>query len=1000
MSIFHQGKNFLDLPPVIGPAGSIPQDDMVQGKKTVAKLKKKAAKGIDISAAENNPPAPVGAQQNITSKSKTSIQVITHLTSDTPSPAILLQTAKGDRHFFGRFGEGLQRALNQNRLKFSHVKNLFISGPLTWNSVGGLPGIILTLADQGVSKISLQAAVENLSWACSTWRSFIFRSDLGFNINNAEKNMYYDEFICVKGVAVYPDALTPEEFHSKAVALAEIAEKSTEIFNQTFRNQRNAEGSRKKRLEGTGSDLAAISSLTLPMTENDPRVSCYIIQVRPTRGKFLPQKAISLGVPAGVMFSKLTNGESVTTPEGNVVKPQDVLEPSNVNSRVLVIDCPSEKYVNNIVTRNDWNQSLYPEKAASETTATIDIAEGYSEPVSVAYHILGKDVNPFEGKYFEWLTAADSPVFKNDCMHFITHPEYAPDGISFDSAALLNMRLRTAFPENFRQLYTADPAKKFPQPSTNGHKIYPMISQGTVSLEPRIMYQSNFEKCGGKIDWESLEGNLDDGNNVKLQDLDSEIEPHLRDIEVVTLGTGSAIPNKYRNVISTLVTIPSTTPRSILFDCGEATLGNMRRLYGPKELKQRVQQIGILYISHLHADHHLGAISFMNQWLDYNKDQPDKTLYVMGPWKYFDFLEEWSQLEPEINLGRLRFVDNEGFIIGNGFMRNPNAAKPLKERKIWDKELKRDLGLVSIKTCKAIHCELAYCVTFRYSMDLEDGDKSSAKNKAFTVSYSGDTRPTDFFAYKVGTGSDLLIHEATHENGLEKEAYKKRHSTISEAVGIAYKMKAKYTVLTHFSQRYPKLPNMAGLDYDGQADNAGDACDSGTCTHQASIAGKIEEQPGSNLDKATQNEELFGEKENSKSKSADDYTINQHGKRSRSKTPESSQNQVQPLVTLQRNSGTSPAKSPTGSPGKYPKPPIQIPPGQMPKFALAFDGLHLKLADIPKQKYKFAELKKMFDEVEEIEVKEEEAEELKEKAQALDQKNGKCKKKRITKELS
>lgn len=127
--------------------------------------------------------------------------------------------------------------LNQNRIKFSHVKNIFISGPLTWESVGGLPGIILTLADQGVSKISLQTAIDNLSWACATWRSFIFRGDLGFNINNVEKSLYCDEFICVKGLAIYPDSLTPKEYHSKSIDHHEIDKNQEKFSTKSFITQ-------------------------------------------------------------------------------------------------------------------------------------------------------------------------------------------------------------------------------------------------------------------------------------------------------------------------------------------------------------------------------------------------------------------------------------------------------------------------------------------------------------------------------------------------------------------------------------------------------------------------------------------------------------------------------------------------------------------------------------------------------------------------------------------
>lgn len=58
----------------------------------------------------------------------------------------------------------------------------------------------------------------------------------------------------------------------------------------------------------------------------------------------------------------------------------------------------------------------------------------------------------------------------------------------------------------------------------------------------------------------------------------------------------------------------------------------------------------------------------------------------------------------------------------------------------------------------------------------------------------------------IGKGCDLLIHEATLDDGLENEARMKRHSTTSEAIQVGQSMEAKFTLLTHFSQRYAKIP--------------------------------------------------------------------------------------------------------------------------------------------------------------------------------------------------
>jgi len=54
----------------------------------------------------------------------------------------------------------------------------------------------------------------------------------------------------------------------------------------------------------------------------------------------------------------------------------------------------------------------------------------------------------------------------------------------------------------------------------------------------------------------------------------------------------------------------------------------------------------------------------------------------------------------------------------------------------------------------------------------------------------------------------LLIHEATLEDELVEEAKSKLHSTTSQAIEVGQRMGAKFTLLTHFSQRYAKLPRL------------------------------------------------------------------------------------------------------------------------------------------------------------------------------------------------
>lgn len=72
-----------------------------------------------------------------------------------------------------------------------------------------------------------------------------------------------------------------------------------------------------------------------------------------------------------------------------------------------------------------------------------------------------------------------------------------------------------------------------------------------------------------------------------------------------------------------------------------------------------------------------------------------------------------------------------------------------------------------------------------------------------------------------GMNSDLLIHEATMEDELSHEAIVKMHSTTSQAIDVGKRMNAKFILLTHFSQRYAKLPRFN----DNFTDNIGIAFD-------------------------------------------------------------------------------------------------------------------------------------------------------------------------------
>ena len=104
-------------------------------------------------------------------------------------------------------------------------------------------------------------------------------------------------------------------------------------------------------------------------------------------------------------------------------------------------------------------------------------------------------------------------------------------------------------------------------------------------------------------------------------------------------------------------------------------------------------------------------------------------------------------------------------------------------------------GLQGMQTVRVEHSYPAYALI------LQGNGTATDTGKSWKVAYSGDTRPHAAFA-EAARGSDVLIHEATHEDCLLCKAKSDRHTTVGEALELSGQAEALYTILTHFSSRY------------------------------------------------------------------------------------------------------------------------------------------------------------------------------------------------------
>eukprot|EP01156_Anaeramoeba_ignava_P022174 Anaeramoba_ignava/c20319_g2_i1.p1 GENE.c20319_g2_i1~~c20319_g2_i1.p1 ORF type:complete len:356 (+),score=106.16 c20319_g2_i1:965-2032(+) len=266
-------------------------------------------------------------------------------------------------------------------------------------------------------------------------------------------------------------------------------------------------------------------------------------------------------------------------------------------------------------------------------------------------------------------------------------------------------------------------------------------------------------------------------NFVKNENLDRFENENENFFEEITfLGTGAVSPTKYSNVSSILMKMKEDL--YFMLDCGEGTFGQMMKHFGKEEAERILPLIQYIWISHIHVDHQLGIMALLKIrekiWKKTQKNSGSEYIppVVFGTRCLFKFLRDYNKS----TLSDLKYK----FIVNTKIEEFFESQKEYT-KKIFGSELKG-------KSVPVIHCR-----------DNSFGLILTKKKRKFV--YSGDTRPCEELI-EAGKNADILVHEATFATGLEEQAKAKRHCTVSEAIGVAQKMKAKCLILTHFSQRY------------------------------------------------------------------------------------------------------------------------------------------------------------------------------------------------------
>lgn len=498
----------------------------------------------------------------------------------------------------------------------------------------------------------------------------------------------------------------------------------------------------------------------LPPTSYSRTSMSYIAKCHTRRGKFNPKAAKDLGVNPPD-FKILTSGQSVQGKDGVTVTPDMVMGEPQPGKGFVIADIASRDFLDPFMERSEWSN---PELMAD---------------IVVMYWILGPGM------------ATDPQIQKfvqehSQIKHIFCAEDVCPNMIVLAGPGELQTRLRRLDPERFSLLKYDNKIKGVAPENTQvelgrlGNKI---------TLMPRLMFDAktpdafaNLLEAAQSVPEEFLEL----AAKAKAETTDPEFLKHVeehekdipsRDAEIIPLGTGSSIPGKYRNVSATLIRVAGIG--NYLLDCGEGTLGQIKRLFGEEETAQILRDLKCIVISHLHADHHLGTPSVLKAWYKETLDNTNAKLAVSCISRYRSLLEEVSQVE-DIGFHRLRFVSCSN-----------RVDKDLTTREDLGEE---NFGLNGIKRILVPHCWRAYATELELTSGLR-------------IAYSGDCRPSEDFA-RACEGAHLLVHECTFDDDMELHAKKKKHSTIGDALYVARLMKARRVLLTHFSQRYVKADSL------------------------------------------------------------------------------------------------------------------------------------------------------------------------------------------------
>lgn len=274
-------------------------------------------------------------------------------------------------------------------------------------------------------------------------------------------------------------------------------------------------------------------------------------------------------------------------------------------------------------------------------------------------------------------------------------------------------------------------------------------------------------------------------------------------MQITFLGTGAGMPSKERNTSSLVLELYEERGTAWMFDCGEATQHQiLKTTIKPRKIEK-------IFISHLHGDHIFGLPGLLSS-RSFLAGEDELTIY--GPKGIKAFVEMALSISGTHIKYPLIIEEIENGIIFEDAQFKVTASLlehiiPTFGFRVEQKDLAGELLVEKAYALGVPKGPLLGKLKNGEDVTLENGgvvrseDVVGPMKKGKIITILGDTKYSKK-SIELAQNADVLVHEATFDEGTEELAAQYGHATNTEAAKVASQANVQTLLLNHISARF------------------------------------------------------------------------------------------------------------------------------------------------------------------------------------------------------